>query len=66
MTVASIIASRIVRDWKDRYATLSLNEDLGRTCAISQPMYCLRTDLSGFFDSTDGQYDTNILVNSDG
>jgi choline dehydrogenase-like flavoprotein len=65
MTVASIVASRIIRDWDNRYASLPLSKNLGRTCAITQPMYCLRTDLSEFFNSVaDRQFDTDILVNS--
>ncbi len=50
MTVASIIASRIAKDWNTKYNGIPLSRSLGKTCAISQPMYCLRDDLSKKFD----------------
>ena len=64
MTVASIVASRIIKDWEDKYDNISLNKSLGHTCAISQPMYCLRNNLSNLFDSVNTQFDTQMLVNS--
>src|SRR5215831_5807107 len=64
MTVASIVASRIVKDWENKYANISLANNLGPTCAIKQPMYCLRSNLSELFDSINTQFDTKMLVNS--
>jgi choline dehydrogenase-like flavoprotein len=65
MTVASIVASRIIKDWQDKYDNISLNnKSLGRTCAISQPMYCLRDNLSKLFDSVNTQFDVQMLVNA--
>jgi len=64
MTVASIVASRIIKDWEKNYANISLTNNLGPTCAITQPMYCLRTNLSDLFDSINTQFDTTMLINS--
>jgi choline dehydrogenase-like flavoprotein len=64
MTVASIIASRIARGWNANYSKIEITPNIGRTCAMSQPMYCLRRDISQMFDSTPPQYGTEILVNS--
>ena len=63
MTIASIIASRIIRDWDIKYSEVSLSHSLGETCAISQPMYCLRYSLSKLFDSANSHFDAQILVN---
>jgi hypothetical protein len=64
MTVSSIVASRIIKDWQNKYANISLTNNVGPTCAISQPMYCLRNNLSYLFDSINTQFDTKMLVNS--
>jgi choline dehydrogenase-like flavoprotein len=65
MTVASIIASRIARDWNAKYSDLEIASNNGRTCSISQPMYCLRNDLTKMFDSTKQTPNSSeILVNS--
>ncbi|HZD81913.1 MAG TPA: GMC family oxidoreductase [Nitrososphaeraceae archaeon] len=64
MTVASIVASRIIKDWQNKYNNTTLKKSLGNTCAISQPMYCLRSNLSSLFDSMNTQSDAEILVNS--
>lgn len=64
MTVASIIASRVLKDWESKYADIPLASSLGNTCSISQPMYCLRKSLSEMFDSTDTLFDAAMLVNS--
>ncbi len=64
MTVASIIASRIIRDWDNIYAELPLSKNLGNTCAVVQPMYCSNNNLSKFFVSVKSEFDTDSLVNS--
>jgi choline dehydrogenase-like flavoprotein len=64
MTVASIVASRIIKEWEKQYGNLLVSKNLGDTCAMSQPMYCLRENLSGLFDSIDTQYNAQMLVNS--
>jgi len=64
MTVASIVASRIIKNWDNKYDNISLNKNLGHTCAISQPMYCLRTNLSELFNSVNSQFDSKMLVNA--
>ena len=64
MALGSIIASRIIKDWENKYANMSLTNNLGPTCATSQPMYCLRNNLSSLFDSINTQFDTKMLVNS--
>lgn len=64
MTVASIIASRIAKDWDAKYSKMEITPNIGRTCAMSQPMYCLRRDISQMFDSMQTQYGTEVLVNS--
>jgi choline dehydrogenase-like flavoprotein len=64
MTVASIIASRIARDWETKYSKIEIAPNIGRTCAMSQPMYCLRRDISQMFDSIQNQYGIETLVNS--
>lgn len=63
MVVASIVASRIAKQWK-RYSRISLQKSRGQTCSISQPMYCLRKNLSDHFDSIDSKYGADMLINS--
>ena len=65
MAIASIIAARITKDWNERYAKIPVNTNLGDTCAISQPMYCLRNNLSKLFDSINTKYNARMLVNGD-
>jgi len=64
MAVASIIASRIIKNWKSKYANIPVSSGLGETCKVSQPMYCRKDNLSRIFDSQDSHYDTQKLVNS--
>lgn len=64
MTVASIIAARIIRDWDVKYSTIKISLRIGRTCSMGQPMYCLRSNLSEMFESEQTHYGTEILVNS--
>jgi choline dehydrogenase-like flavoprotein len=64
MAVASIVSSRIIKDWNEKYAKIPLSTSLGDTCAISQPMYCLRDSLSKLFDSVDTKHNVQMLVNS--
>jgi choline dehydrogenase-like flavoprotein len=64
MTIASIIAARIAKDWNAKYSDIEISNNLGRTCAISQPMYCLRSDISKMYDSMESQYGPEKLVNS--
>src|SRR5215831_3501448 len=64
MAVASIIASRIIKNWKSKYAKIPVSSGLGETCKVSQPMYCRKDNLSRIFDSQDSHYDTQKLVNS--
>lgn len=63
MTVASIIASRILRDWKTKYEKITIDDSLGNTCSKSQPMYCLEQNLSELFDSMDTQHSVGMLIN---
>ena len=65
MTVASIVASRIARDWDAKYSYIEIASNIGRTCSISQPMFCLRNDLTKMFDSVkQAPNSLDILVNS--
>jgi choline dehydrogenase-like flavoprotein len=64
MTVGSIVASRINRDWDKSYSILPLSKSLGNTCAIPQPMHCSNRNLSEFFESVKSEFDTSKLVNS--
>lgn len=64
MTIASIIASRIVRDWDAQYEPLDLGTRLDKVCEISQPMYCLRDNLSRMFESVVPQHGAQTLLNS--
>jgi choline dehydrogenase-like flavoprotein len=64
MAVASIIASRLIENWNSKYARIPVSSGLGETCSFTQPMYCLKDDLSRIFDSQDTHYDTQMLVNS--
>ena len=64
MTIASIIAARIAKDWNTKYSNIEISSNLGSTCALSQPMYCLRSDISKMYDSIETKYGTEILVNS--
>lgn len=65
MTVASIIASRIASDWDTTYTNIEIASKIGRTCDISQPMYCLRNELAKKFESANQAPNAlDILVNS--
>ncbi len=65
MTVASIIASRIKRDWNAKYATIQItNNNLGKTGSLLQPMYLLKSNLSDLFDSIQTKFGASMLVNS--
>ena len=64
MTVASIVASWIIRAWDDRYETLPLSTSKGNACAITQPMYCSSNNLSEFFGTAKAELDTSLLINS--
>ena len=64
MTVASIVASRISKEWDSSYATLPLSMSLGNTCSIAQPVYCPNSNLSKFFESVKSEFDASKLVNS--
>lgn len=64
MTVASITASRIIQDWELKYANLMSSDNIGKTCHIQQPMYCLRHNLSQIFDAQQTKPDLEILLNS--
>lgn len=64
MTIASIVASRIIKNWNASYENVPHTRSLGATCDTTQPMYCLRQNLSELFDSEITHYDTSILVNS--
>lgn len=64
MAIASIVAARLIKDWSEKYAVIPLASSMGSVCAISQPMYCLRKNLSKLFDSVDTKHGSNMLVNS--
>lgn len=64
MTVASIIAARINKNWDSKYSSIKISPSIGRTCAIGQPMYCLTSSLSEMFESEQTHYGTEVLVNS--
>lgn len=64
MAVASIIAARIIKDWKNKYDSIPLSNSLGKSCVKSQPMYCLKSNLSTLFDSIETQFDSQMLTNS--
>ena len=64
MAIASIVAARIIKDWDQVYATMPLSTELGDICALSQPMYCLRNNLSQLFASISTKHDEEMLVNS--
>jgi choline dehydrogenase-like flavoprotein len=64
MAIASIVAARLIKDWSKKYAVIPLASSMGSVCAVSQPMYCLRNNLSKLFDSVDTKHDSNMLVNS--
>jgi choline dehydrogenase-like flavoprotein len=64
MTIASIIAARIAKDWNTKYSSIEISSNLGSTCAISQPMYCLRSDISKMYESIETKFGPEILVNS--
>jgi choline dehydrogenase-like flavoprotein len=64
MAVASIVAARIIKDWDQIYATIPLSTGLGDICALSQPMYCRRNNLTGLFNSISTKHGAGTLVNS--
>ena len=63
MTVATIVAQRMMRNW-DQFSANKVSESIGNTCSISQPTQCLRINLSELFDSINTKYGPEALVNS--
>lgn len=63
MVIASIIASRIAKDWKRKYSRIKQSTSTGRTGSKKQPWYLLRKNLSEYFDKMDTRYDAEMLVN---
>jgi hypothetical protein len=66
MAIASIIAARIIKEWNKKYAAIPLSNGMGDVCAVSQPMYCLRDNLSKLFDSINTNHNSVMLANSSG
>ena len=64
MTLASLLASRIAKDWNTKYSETPIKPSIGSTCAISQPMYCLERNLCEMFNSTVTKFGAEKLVNS--
>lgn len=64
MTIASIAASRLLRDWSARYGPIQVSQGLGETGSLTQPMFCDRESLSRLFDSIDTRQGADALVNS--
>jgi hypothetical protein len=64
MTVASITAARIARDWKGTYAPLALSASQGDTCSLQQPWFCDRASMGRMFDGMETRRRAASLVNS--
>lgn len=63
MTIASIVAHRISKDWRLKFSRIKLDDSLGKTCSKKQPWYCLRKNLSEYFDKMETRYGAEMLVN---
>ena len=64
MVIASIISSRIIKDWDNIYSHFFPSLSLGSTCSLTQPMHCLRKNLSDLFQVTQTKRGPNGLINS--
>ena len=64
MTIASMVASRIIKDWSEKYSQIQSSSNRGTTCAMSQPIYCLEKNLCDMFNSTETKFGPEKLVNS--
>ena len=64
MVVASIISSRIIKDWDNICSHFSPPASLGSTCSLTQPMHCLRKNLSDLFQVTQTKRGPEGLINS--
>jgi hypothetical protein len=64
MSLATIIAGRIIYAWRDLGA-IKLSNKLGEVCAIAQPMYCSSKRLEEMYEVTDTALPSLALANSD-
>ena len=65
MTIASIIAERILNNWKELFHSIEVSNSLGRTCDLSQPIFCLQTNLSDTFYSLSNNGKAEDLINDE-
>ncbi len=64
MSLATIMAERIINAWSD-FGAIQLSNKLGEACAITQPMYCSSKRLEEMYEVTDTALPSQALANSD-
>ncbi|HEY6404489.1 MAG TPA: GMC family oxidoreductase, partial [Nitrososphaeraceae archaeon] len=66
MALATMTANSINEIWDKNYAGINtgVEEKLGETCSIQQPMFCSRERLDAMFNSSKNELPTETLINA--
>jgi len=65
MTLATMTADKINKDWSSRFANIDWAKSLGETCSTAQPMYCSAERLDVMFNRSKNELSIETLVNSE-
>ena len=63
MSLATIVADRINLKWSE-FASIAIEDGLGETCSVKQPMYCSAKSLDEMYEIRDSALPAEALVNS--
>ena len=64
MAIATMTADHINSIWDEKYAILPLKPKFGKTCSITQPMYCSSERLETMFNQSSNSYPMETLINA--
>ena len=66
MALATMTANSINEIWDKNYAGINtgIEEKLGETCSIQQPMFCSRERIDAMFNSSKNELPTETLINA--
>ena len=63
MSLATMTADHIISNWKD-FAQIPMEERLGETCSLMQPMWCSTERLETMYDREANKFPIETLVNA--
>jgi hypothetical protein len=66
MTLATIAAEGISKEWAAEFENIGLSKSLGEACSIAQPMYCSSERLDVMFNRSKNELPLDTLINSEG